>query len=141
MDFIIFTCCTFNYILFIKFLAVQANEMICTESLKNFCLEDNTDQLLGLYYAPITAAIFSISQLRNYKQLSWISALGVLCFLVALGAILHATYERFAYYTHWKASHQGLVEKLQIEYDKTPQTEHIPWVYSFYPYLMDCVCK
>lgn len=43
MDLIIILCCTSNYILFIKFLAVQANEMICIESLKNFCAQDNTD--------------------------------------------------------------------------------------------------
>lgn len=141
MDFIIILCCTSNYILFMKFLAIQANEIICAESLKNFCAGDNTDQLFPLYYGPITAAIFSLSQLRNYKQFSWIAALGVLCFIVTLGAIFYDTYQRFAYYTHWKASAVGMTEKLQIEYTETPQTEHIPWMSAFYPYLMDCVCK
>ena len=72
--------------LYLKYVGDQLNQVICQETDGRFCATDH--YFLLYYYIPVSIAVLVISQIKNYKQVSYIAKVAMIATVVAIIVLL-----------------------------------------------------
>lgn len=75
-----------NYMLYLKYVGDQLNQVVCQETDGRFCATDK--YFLLYYYIPVSIAVLIISQIKNYKQVSYIAKVAMIATVVAIIVLL-----------------------------------------------------
>ena len=72
-----------------KYVGDQLNQVVCQETDGRFCAIDTqtykeSKYFLLYYYIPVSIAVLLIAQVKNYKQISYISKIAMIATLIAI---------------------------------------------------------
>ena len=93
VDFVLLLCQGSNYILYLKYVGDQLNQVVCQETDGKFCAintlsyEENKYFLL-YYYVPVSIAVLILAQVKNYKQISYISKIALIATIIAIFVLI-----------------------------------------------------
>ena len=85
VDLVIILCQGSNYILYLKYVGTQVNQIVCQETDGQLCKKDQYFMLY--YYVPVSLVVLMLCQLRNYKQISYVAKLAMIATVIAIIAI------------------------------------------------------
>jgi len=86
VDLLVILCQGSNYMLYLKYVGDQLNQILCQETDDRFCATDR--YFLLYYYIPVSIAVLILSQTKNYKQLSYLAKLAMIGTVIALVALI-----------------------------------------------------
>jgi len=144
VDLLVILCQGSNYMLYLKYVGDQLNQILCQETDDRFCATDR--YFLLYYYIPVSIAVLILSQTKNYKQLSYLAKLAMIGTVIAiivliLDSILHLVMQMRIRYYESPGDGGVPVHQVEITYQGTARAQSINWYMPFYPYFMDCFCK
>jgi hypothetical protein len=73
--------------LYLKYVGDQMNQIVCQETDNRFCGETNF--FLVYYYIPVTVIVLLLSQLKNYKQMSYLVKIAMIATAIAIFVIIY----------------------------------------------------
>ena len=83
VDIVVILCQGSNYMLYLKYVGDQLNQIFCQETDDRFCARGDRYFLL-YYYVPVSMAVLALSQIKNYKQLSYLAKLALIGTIIAI---------------------------------------------------------
>ena len=125
-------CQASNYILYLKYVGTQMNQIICQETDNQFCAGSSNTFLL-YYYIPVSIVVLFIAQLKSYKQISYIAKIAMVATIIAILAILIDSVLQILIYLRIEYTSSQTMDgnqevresNIQIFYEHTDQSSNI----------------